>query len=115
MDSDLAPSPLLSFGAPGRCRLVLGDFKLGTICVIDTKPHEAFSEEEAHMLNLLAKQVADGLESRLAARRIEKANEELRRNAMELHATNNELSALIDTANAPIFAIDEHYQAQRAA
>ena len=81
-DSRFAGNPLVTgdpfirfyAGAP----LVVGEFKLGTICAIDTKPRDAFSDEEARMLKLLAKQVTDGLESRLAARRIEKANDELR-------------------------------------
>lgn len=45
-------------------------FNLGTLCLLDTQPREAFSLEQQAMLTDLAAMVVDELELRLAAQRI---------------------------------------------
>jgi GAF domain-containing protein len=55
-------------GAP----LVTPDnFRLGTLCVIDTKPHQAPNEDQRTILTMLARLVVRELENRRIARRAE--------------------------------------------
>jgi len=100
--------PFIRFyaGAP----LVLDGHKLGTICAIDTAPRGEFSSEDRRMLTIFAKQVTDGLVTRLDSRRLAKSNEELMDKSTALFTANQELNSLINTANAPIFAIDHNLQ-----
>lgn len=56
-----APNIRFYAGAP----LITSDkFKLGTLCVIDTKPHDGLSEDAQRILTLLAKMVVSLMEAR---------------------------------------------------
>ena len=55
----------------------------------------------------MAEMVVDQLSSRLASKKVERAHLELWERTAELNAMNQELTDLIDTANAPIFAVDD--------
>jgi PAS domain-containing protein len=81
-------------------------FKMGTLCVIDTKPRLAMGAPEREHFMLLASMVVDHLHSRLSSHRLQTLNAELLRRTAEVNAVNRELTAIINTANAPIFAID---------
>jgi GAF domain-containing protein len=54
-------------GAP---LLTQDGFNLGTLCLLDTKPHDALTDEQKATLVDLAAMVVDELELRLAARRM---------------------------------------------
>jgi len=54
-------------GAP---LLTQDGFNLGTLCLLDTKPHDALTDEQKATLVNLAAMVVDELELRLAARRM---------------------------------------------
>ena len=97
-------APYIRFyaGAP----LLMGTHKLGTLCIIDTKPRDPLDAQKRAALINLAAMVSSNLTSRLQSKQLLKANEELRKKNAEVDAINEELNSLIDTANAPIFAID---------
>ena len=76
----------------------------GCLFKLDTDP------EERQDLKSMAQMVSDQLRSRLQAKILEAMNEKLIMRTAELNATNHELNSLIDTANAPIFAVDAQRQ-----
>jgi len=84
----------------------MGHTKLGTLCVIDTKPRQALSEYQRETLKNLAAMVCDQLNSRLQSKKLQLMYQELQKKTAEVTAVNQELQTLIDTANAPIFAVD---------
>ena len=98
-----AGAPLIVNLAPDT-----GPQKMGTLCIIDTKPRPPMDLEERDALKNLAAMVVDQLTSRLQSKRLVQINGELVRRTAEVNAINQELTALIDTANAPIFAVDSH-------
>ena len=73
--------------------------KIGTVCVIDTKPRELTASLQQKLIKLAAL-AAGHMHTRLQARQLQEANAALRLQTERLHA-------LIDTANAPIFAVDQ--------
>jgi len=89
-------------GAP----LVYEGAKLGTLCVIDVSPRSALNPQERDTLKLLASMVCDQLNSRLQSKKLQVMYQRLLQRTAEVNAVNTELQTLIDTANAPIFAID---------
>lgn len=58
--------------------------KMGTFCVIDTKPRQPLTEQERDDLLNLAAMVVDQLKSRLHAKRLAKMNDELLRRTDEV-------------------------------
>ncbi len=63
-----APDIRFYAGAP----LITPDkFRLGTLCVIDTKPHDGLSEEAENILTLLARLVVNAMETRRTAVRLQ--------------------------------------------
>ena len=115
-DTRFASNPLVTgdpyiryyAGAPLAVNILpeAGEQKLGTFCIIDTKPRPPMADEERAMLLNLAAMVSDQLTSRQHARELVKVNTELMHRTEEVNAVNQELKSLIDTANAPIFAVD---------
>jgi signal transduction histidine kinase/DNA-binding response OmpR family regulator len=83
-----------------------GPQKMGTLCVIDTTPRPPMDAEDRETLTILAAMVVDQLTSRLYSKRLAAINGELLQRTAEVNAINQELTSLIDTANAPIFAVD---------
>ena len=83
-------------GAP---LLTQDGFNLGTLCLLDTKPHDALTDEQKATLVDLAAMVVDELELRLAARRMAQVDAAL------LEVTQG-VSAL--TGNAFFSALVEH-------
>ena len=81
--------------------------KLGTLCVIDTKPRQTMTADKRTSLISLAAMVSDQLSSRLTSKRLHSMYQELLEKTAQVEALNEELHSLINTANAPIFAIDE--------
>ncbi|MBD2104099.1 GAF domain-containing protein [Leptolyngbya sp. FACHB-261] len=61
--------PGLRFYA-GAPLLTRDGFNLGTLCLLDTKPRDALTDEQQEVLSDLAAMVVDELELRLAARRV---------------------------------------------
>ena len=90
-----APHIRFYAGAP----LVWQGHKIGTVCVIDTKPRELTASLQQKLIKLAAL-AAGHMHTRLQARQLQEANAALRLQTERLHA-------LIDTANAPIFAVDQ--------
>ena len=82
--------------------------KLGTLCIIDTAPHAPLDAYSRSSLLALARMVSSQLVSRLQSKELEVAYNELLKKSAEVHSINEELSSLLDTANAPIFAVDNH-------
>ena len=83
-----------------------GPQKMGTLCVIDTTSRPPMDAEDRETLTNLAAMVVDQLTSRLYSKRLAAINGELLQRTAEVNAINQELTSLIDTANAPIFAVD---------
>ncbi len=81
-------SPKIRFYAGAPLRRV-GGSALGTLCVIDTEPHESFSEAQSAILTELAALVSGEMEDRLAlrlrdvSRRRQEKNEGVRRKLQE--------------------------------
>ena len=90
-----APHIRFYAGAP----LVWQGHKIGTVCVIDTKPRELTASLQQKLIKLAAL-AAGHMHTRLQARQLQEANAALQLQTERLHA-------LIDTANAPIFAVDQ--------
>ena len=82
--------------------------KLGTLCIIDTAPHAPLDAYSRSSLLALARMVSTQMVSRLQSKELEVAYNELLKKSAEVHSINEELSSLLDTANAPIFAVDNH-------
>ena len=97
-DARFATNPLVTgpphiryyAGAP----LYMGSQKLGTVCIIDAAPRPPLSTAERGSLINLAAMASDLLVSRLSAKKLENVN--------------LQLASIIDTAHAPIFAVDEN-------
>jgi PAS domain S-box-containing protein len=81
-DSRFACNPFVQ-GEPGICfyagapLLTHDGFNLGTLCLLDNKPREEFTQEQKATLKDLAAMVVDELELRLAARQIAQIDEAL--------------------------------------
>lgn len=109
-DVRFAKNPLV-IGAPhiryyAGAPLLFEGHKMGTVCIIDTEPRAALDAEQRDTLICLASMVSDQLNSRLQSRKLQVMHGEMQRKIEEVNAVNAELKALIDTANAPIFAVD---------
>jgi len=98
-------SPYIRFyaGAP----LLSNGHKLGTVCLIDDKPRDDFGPSEVTNLQHLAAITVDLLSARLSSIDLKAASEENAARMHQLNVMNEELSSLIDSANAPIFAVDK--------
>ena len=98
-------SPYIRFyaGAP----LLSNGHKLGTVCLIDVKPRRVFGPSEIANLQHLAALTVDLLSARLSSIDLKAASEENAARMHELNIMNEELGSLIDSANAPIFAVDK--------
>lgn len=101
-------APFIRFyaGAPLRSQ----GQKIGTLCLIDHTPRPALDEDEQQTLMMLADMVVNQLNSRLASKNLAAAHLEQLQQSHELKALNDELTSLIDTANAPIFAVNDHLE-----
>ena len=71
-------------------------FNLGTLCLLDTQPHEALSAEQQATLVDLAAIVVDELELRLAAYKVAQSEEQIR----------NVLESITDA----FFTLDKHWR-----
>ncbi len=69
-------------------------YNLGTLCVIDNRPHEP-TEKQKRLLADLAAVVIDEMELRLAARRLAEAEVALRRTNLQLQAANRNKSEFL--------------------
>jgi signal transduction histidine kinase/DNA-binding response OmpR family regulator/HPt (histidine-containing phosphotransfer) domain-containing protein len=110
-DERFANNPLVT-GAPfiryyAGAPLIMEGRKLGTLCVIDVVPRAPLTPLERETLITLASMVCDQLNSRLQSQKLTVMYQELQERTAEVGVVNAELQTLIDTANAPIFAIDE--------
>ncbi|OKS86735.1 GAF domain-containing sensor histidine kinase [Mucilaginibacter polytrichastri] len=84
-----------------------GGFALGTLCVMDQKPHD-FTDEQISALKALAKQVVDKIELRKKVYELEKTNQELKNAnvliqkfaSMAAHDLKNPLSSIKLTSQA---------------
>ncbi|EOD41756.1 hypothetical protein EMIHUDRAFT_447461 [Emiliania huxleyi CCMP1516] len=74
--------------------LVCDGQPIGTLCLIDRKPRPPLDDSQRKELIMFADMVVD--------------LSQLYKKTDELQAKNRELSDLVDTANAPIFAVDRH-------
>ncbi|KAL1504133.1 hypothetical protein AB1Y20_020252 [Prymnesium parvum] len=111
LDERFANNPLVT-GPPhirfyaGAPLLYEGE-KLGTLCGIDTRPRPAgLTAGEKTSMELMAAMVVDQLVAREANKHVAKAHMELCLSSAQLNAKHQELTGLIDSANAPIFAVD---------
>jgi len=89
-------------GAPLLCN----GQKIGTFCILDRKPRELLTQDEKRNLKLLAEVVCDQIDRRQIHKQLEVEHAQNLEKAHEISLRNEELAALIDSANAPIFAVD---------
>ena len=80
---------------------------LGTLCIIDREPRAPLDEAGRATLKTLAAMVVDQLRSRLQSKHFREVNTQLVHSNALVVGLNNELTSLIDGANAPIFSVDD--------
>uniref|UniRef100_A0A7S3W200 histidine kinase n=1 Tax=Emiliania huxleyi TaxID=2903 RepID=A0A7S3W200_EMIHU len=88
--------------------LVCDGQPIGTLCLIDRKPRPPLDDSQRKELIMFADMVVDLVYRRQLAKQYEIVQSQLYKKTDELQAKNRELSDLVDTANAPIFAVDRH-------
>ena len=77
-------------------------FNLGTLCLLDTQPHEALSAEQQATLVDLAAMVVDELELRLAADKVAQSDSKYRRLFESIDEGFCVVEILLDAQNTPI-------------
>ncbi|MGD0037031.1 MAG: PAS domain S-box protein [Bacteroidota bacterium] len=80
---------------------------LGTLCILDTKPH-ALTEKQQSALKELSHLVVSQLELHRNVRRLKKTLAEKKRIEEELRNSQQEYKHIIDSANELIYRIDEN-------
>mmetsp|Transcript_37966 Transcript_37966/g.127034 ORF Transcript_37966/g.127034 Transcript_37966/m.127034 type:complete len:319 (+) Transcript_37966:133-1089(+) len=86
--------------------LVCDGQPIGTLCLIDRKPRPPLDDSQRKELIMFADMVVDLVYRRQLGKQYEFVQSQLYKKTDELQAKNRELSDLVDTANAPIFAVD---------